>query len=198
MTILSTGVYSFTVSSTGHVIPAAIGSAAGAVVTGVKLMIQTEPIAVALSSAVGTGTSTGAIAGALVSKTATSAGIGALIGGISAAGIGSVAAGGIAMTTGLLASSPLGLLTVGTSHTTEEGNISQDCWKPVIGDTSLEPSKGMMLKDLVRHPNVSRVEVKHEGCLPQIFIENVWNEKYEIEYVILQDDDKMYCHAKLL
>ena len=198
MTILTTGAYYFTVSSSGHILPAAVGTATGAAVTGAKLLIYSEPVSVAVASAVGTGTSAGAIAGTIASKTAASAGIGALIGGITAAGMGSVVAGGLAMTTGVLASSQLGLLTVGTSHTTgnEGGHISQDCWKPVIRDTSRDPSKGMILKELLCHPNVSSVEVTNEGSLLQIVIENVWKEKFEIEYVMVLNDDKLYCHAR--
>ncbi|XP_045191420.2 uncharacterized protein LOC123548313 [Mercenaria mercenaria] len=195
MTILTAGACSFIVSSSGHVIPAAVGTAAGAVVTGVKLWVQTEPVKVALSTAVGTGTSSGAIAGAIASKTATSAAAGALLGGISAAGIGSMMAGGLAVASGVVASNPIGLLAVGTSHTEEKDRITYDCWKPVLHDTSLESSNGMILKDLVCHPNIANVTVTPSVCLPQIVIENVWNEKFEIEYVV-QDSDKLSCHAR--
>lgn len=193
MTILTAGACTVILNSAGHVIPAAAGTAAGVLITGAKIWIQSEPVKAAISTAVGTGTSSGAVAGAIVGKTATSALTGALLGGMSAGGVGSVLAGSIAAVSGTITSGPLGLLTVGTSQTGNQRTY--DCWKPVIRDISEEPSQGMILKDLVLHPNIASVTVEHSLCMPRIVLENKWSEKFEIQYVLLQDSETLQCHA---
>ncbi|XP_076112678.1 uncharacterized protein LOC143080631 [Mytilus galloprovincialis] len=196
MTILTAGSCAFIITSTGNALPAVVGSAAGVVATGVKLWIQSQPLKVAMATAVGTGTSSGAIAGAVATKTAASAFTGALVGGLSAGSVGSAMAGGIAVASGTLSSSPLCLLTVGTNS---NGNqITQDCWKQVVHETSEEPSNGIILNDLISHPNVADVTVIPCGSLPYVVIENRWNEKFEIEYVALLDSDKLSLHIQPL
>ena len=195
MTILTAGACAFIATSTGHAIPAAVGTAAGAVVTGVKIWFQSEPVKVALSTAVGTGTSSGAIAGAVASKTALGALTGAFVGGITSASVGSVLAGSMAMTSEAIASSPFGLLAVGMSHSRDGNQITYDCWKPVVHDMSEDFSGGMLLKDLVCHPHIADITVTPSEFLPQIVLKNIWKEKFEIEYVVLQDTNKLVCHA---
>ena len=196
MTVLTAGACKFIVTSAGNVIPAAVGSATGVIVTGVKLWIQSEPAKVALATAMGTGASSGAISGAIVSKTIASAASGALLGSLTAAGLGSVLAGSMAVAAGGIGSTPLGMLAVGTRF--DENQITHDCWKPVIHDTSSEPSQGMMLRELLCHPHVASVNVTYSAFLPQIILENIWKEKFEIEYVALQDAEKLCCHANRL
>ncbi|XP_052060444.1 uncharacterized protein LOC127700811 [Mytilus californianus] len=196
MTILTAGSCAFIITSTGNALPAVVGSAAGLIASGVKLWIQSQPLKVALATAVGTGTSSGAIAGAVATKTAANAFTGALIGGLSAGSVGSVMAGSIAVASGTLSSSPVGLLTVGTNS---RGNqITHDCWKQVVHETSEEPSNGILLKELISHPNVADVTVKPCGSLPYVVIENTWNEKFELEYVALLDSDKLFLHVQPL
>ena len=192
MTILTAGTCGYIITASGAAIPAAVGSFAGVLVTGAKLWIQTDPAKVALSTAVGTGISSGAIAGAITGKAFISAASGALAGGMSSAAVGSVFIGTLAAA-GSIASSPIGMLTMGTSC---DGNeVKFDCWKPVIRDTSEEPSSGMVLRDVLTHSNVAKVTVTDGSSLPKMVIENVWNEKFEIEYVMLKDSDELYCHA---
>jgi hypothetical protein len=94
----------------------------------------------------------------------------------------------------------LGLLAVGASVNQEDDEISYDCWKPVVHDTSPERSNGMLLKDMVCHPNVANVTMTTSICdgLPNIIIENIWNETFEIEYVFIHSSGKIACHAKHL
>lgn len=194
MTILTAGACGFIVTSSGSIFPAAAGGVAGAVVTGVKLWVQNEAVKAAIGSAVGTGASVGAIAGAATTKTASSAISGALIGGFSSGGIGSAIAGSLAATGLLATSNPLGLLTVGTSQKEDGSKTTFDCWKQVVHESSEKPSCGITFNDLIKHPNVSDVSVIDGLILPRVVIENVWNEKYELEYVILEDS-KMYGHV---
>lgn len=196
MTILTAGACKFVVSSAGTLIPAAVGSAAGAILTGVKIWMKAEAVGQAIGAAVGTGTSAGAITGAIVTKTAASALSGALVGGMSAAGLGTVLAGSFGALSGGVMADSLGLLCVGTSAGAEQ--VTYDCWKPVIRDRSEGLSDGMLLKDLCSHPNVAEVTLTpREGiCLPHVVLKNIWNEKYELEYVL--NTDRLSCHASLI
>lgn len=194
MTILTCGACGFIVSASGAIVPAAVGTAAGVLITGVKLWVQSEPISAALATAVGTGTSAGAIAGAAFTKTTSSAVSGAVIGGLSAGSVGSVLAGSLAAG-GVLSANPLSLITVGTS-VTENSNMARfDCWKPVVHEMSETPSTGLTLEELMVHPNVSAVDVTPGACLPKVVIENIWKEKFELEYVLLKDLNRLYGHA---
>ena len=197
MTILTGGAVGFIVTASGSMIPAAVGTAAGVLMTGTKLWVQAEPLKVALATAIGTGTSAGAIAGAAVTKSATNAVSGAIIGGLSAGGVGSVLAGSLAVG-GTLAANPWSLLTVGTTIKGDENDITFDCWKPVVRDNSDEASHGMSLSDMMTHPNVHDVVVTPGALLPNIVIENIWNEKFQLDYVVLRDSEKLYCHATSL
>lgn len=194
MTILTGAACGFIMKTSGGLVPAAVGSAAGVVLTGVKIWVQSEPVKVALATAVGVGTSAGAITNVAYEKNAKSAATGAIVGGLSAAGVGAALAGGLAMG-GTLSANPLSLLTVGTSVSEHGTEATFDCWKPVVHDTSEETSSGMTLDELMAHPNVSDVVVTHETCLPKVAIENIWDEKFELEYVVSSDFGKLYLHA---
>lgn len=163
----------------------------------------------AVATGVGIGTAGGAIAGASAVATAgTSAGagtiasgavMGGLAGGTAAAGVGGTGAGAGALAV-TVSTGGLGLLAVGASVNQEDDEISYDCWKPVVHDTSPERSNGMLLKDMVCHPNVANVTMTTGICdsLPSILIENIWNETFEIEYVFIHNSGKIACHAKPL
>ncbi|XP_060586131.1 uncharacterized protein LOC132741883 [Ruditapes philippinarum] len=161
----------------------------------------------AVKKAVCVGTAAGAIAGA-VANAGTDAGtgavasgalIGGLAGGTVAAGIGGVSVGVDSLLANMSADG-LALLAVGASVNQEDDEISYDCWKPVVHDTSPERSNGMLLKDMVCHPNVANVTMTTGICdsLPSILIENIWNETFEIEYVFVHNTGKIACHAKHL
>lgn len=163
----------------------------------------------AVATGVGIGTAGGAIAGASAVATAgTSAGagtiasgavMGGLAGGTAAAGVGGTGAGAGALAV-TVSTGGLGLLAVGASVNQEDDEISYDCWKPVVHDTSPERSNGMLLKDMVCHPNVANVTMTTGiyDSLPSILIENIWNETFEIEYVFIHNSGKIACHAKPL
>jgi len=95
-------------------------------------------------------------------------------------------------------SGPVGWLVVGTNVSEDGSRITYDCWKSVIHDTSEEPSNGMLLKDLLRHPNIAKATVADDISteLPCIALENIWSETFEIQYVRFNDTGKIVCHAK--
>ncbi|XP_053380743.1 uncharacterized protein LOC128548960 [Mercenaria mercenaria] len=171
-------------------IAAGIGTAAGTTAAGVGT-------GAAVGTAVGVGTAGGAIAGAGVAGTATGAGIGAVAGGTAAAGVGGSGA-GLGALVATVGTGGWGLLAVGTSVNSEDGETTYDCWKPVVHDKSTEPSSGMLLKDMICHPNVTNVTMTTGICteLPSIVIENIWNETFEIQYLVLHNTGKIACHAK--
>ncbi|XP_052060449.1 uncharacterized protein LOC127700812 isoform X2 [Mytilus californianus] len=152
-------------------------------------------IASAVAGAVGAAASGGAIAGATATGTAAGAGIGAAVGGTAAAGVGGSSAGLAAVVAG---TGGIGLLVVGTSTNQDDGHITYDCWKPVLHDVSEVPSIGMYLKDLLSHANIQKVTIA-TGCytsLPNIVIENIWKEEFQIEYMMLNTTGEIVCHAK--
>ncbi|XP_063411040.1 alanine and glycine-rich protein-like [Mytilus trossulus] len=153
-----------------------------------------------IGSAIGSGMSAGAIAGASVSTggtvaaTYTGAGIGAVAGGISG---GAVSGSGLGI--GLLAGSTgFGAILVGASDDVDSHIVTYDCWKPVIKEKSMVQSKGILMKDLLNHPNVSEVTATtgHHSDLPNIVIKNIWDELFTIEYLWLHTADNIVCHAK--
>jgi len=76
-----------------------------------------------------------------------------------------------------------------------------DCWKPVVRDESVAPSDGMLIKDVLVHPNIKAVQIAEGPTIaaaalwyPQLMLENIWDEKFQIEYVTL-DDGVLAAHA---
>ena len=195
MTVLTAGTCAAVINSAGCAIPAAVGSAIGITLTGLHVLVKGNAVGAALGSAVASATSAWAITGAMVTKTVTSAVTGGLVGGVSAAGTGSVVAGSLGGAAGGLMSSPIGMLYVGTSENSSGRRTTYNCWKPILQDTLEEESQGMLLKDLCQHPSVVNCIIEEGTVLSHIVIENKWNEKLEIEYLVLSESDKLVCHA---
>ena len=195
MTVLTAGTCAVVINSAGSAIPAAVGSAIGITLTGLHCLVKGNAVGAALGGAVGAATSAGAITGAMVTKTVASALTGGLVGGMSAAGTGSVVAGSLGGAAEGMIASPIGMLCVGTSVKASRDGVTYDCWKPVLHDTSEEESDGMLLKDLCQHPNVINCTVEVGTILPHIVIENMWFEKFEIEYLVISGSDRLLCHA---
>ncbi|XP_063410954.1 protein lozenge-like [Mytilus trossulus] len=153
----------------------------------------------AITTAVGSGLSAGAIAGAAATTggtaaaTATGAGIGAVAGGVTG---GAVSGSGLGLAA--LFAGSFGTLLVGARDDSYTHVVTLDCWKPVTHDTSIEPSKGILMKDLLNHPNVSEATATtgHHSDLPNIVIKNIWDELFTIEYLWLHTTDNIVCHAK--
>eukprot|EP00928_Gymnodinium_smaydae_P082087 TRINITY_DN654_c5_g1_i1.p1 TRINITY_DN654_c5_g1~~TRINITY_DN654_c5_g1_i1.p1 ORF type:complete len:176 (-),score=21.64 TRINITY_DN654_c5_g1_i1:82-609(-) len=59
--------------------------------------------------------------------------------------------------------------------------LTWDCWKPILHDTSVAPSRGRLLTDVLNDPAVSEFIVGNSS----VFVRNRWNESWRIDPVIL-------------
>jgi hypothetical protein len=99
----------------------------------------------------------------------------------------------------MLSSGPVGWLVLGAENHSGCG-ITFDCWKPLLHDETSEPSQGRLMKDVIADPRIKEVRAWDNGqgeALPTIFLKNVWNEDFCIEYVLLSPDN-LAAHARLL
>lgn len=149
-----------------------------------------------IGGATGAGSSAGAIVGSVSDKSVEGAVKGFATGAAASSGVsilGYVGTAGVAAT-------GIGMLTVGTEHNSSGDKITYDCWKKVVHNKSEASSGGMLLKDLLSHPYVAGyvIEKEETSYLPRVMIENIWNEKFEIQYFCLKDSGKIVCHANQL
>ncbi|RNA36178.1 prediced GPI-anchored 23-like [Brachionus plicatilis] len=56
-------------------------------------------------------------------------------------------------------------------------DITYDCWKSVLHDSSTEPSKGMLLNDLVSDQRIKHFRILNDDKKINLELENVWDEK---------------------
>jgi len=195
MVNLTLGVSAFIpeITTGGTGIAAAFGA-----VTGIRnAVFSRETTASAVVSAAGAGAVIGAISGAATSVTVEAAVVGAGIGGTSAAAVTLTGAGMGGMAAGLTAGALL--LTLGVSEEPTTPTYTFDCWKPVVRDASPDPSNGRLLREIVEDPRVKQVitSATDDSSFPEIILENIWNEKFRIEYVLLPSD-QWAAHAVLL
>ena len=71
-----------------------------------------------------------------------------------------------------------------------------DCWKPVVHCTSAAPSSGILLRDIVLDSRVKKVTVTPSAAsnLPDIRIQNIWDEHFKIDFVMLPSN-QLAAHA---
>ena len=146
----------------------------------------------------GAGAAAGAITGAVVGGTAATAGTGAAVGGATAAAITSSSAGAAGVTAGL-AAGPVGWLILGTEVKT--GGATFDCWKPILHDTSIEPSEGRLVRDVIQDPRIKEVIVANDensSDLPKITLVNAWGEAFVLSYLVLPSNNQLVAHAELV
>lgn len=91
--------------------------------------------------------------------------------------------------TALVAAGPAGWIVLGTASKPEIASheYTYDCWKPVVRDTSSEASCGVLLRDFVFDSRIKHVSVssKEGASLPTIVLQNIWDEEFKIDYVML-------------
>jgi len=81
-------------------------------------------------------------------------------------------------------------LVVGAALDETSAVYTYDCWKPVVHDDSPDPSNGRLLGELAADPRIKNVHTSDNNessllGLPEIILENIWNERFRIEYVEL-------------
>ena len=93
--------------------------------------------------------------------------------------------------TGILAAvGPIGWITLGAGTTF-------DCWKPVLRDTSSEPSAGMLIKNVLADDRVKWFQVlSAESASFHIRAQNIYGETFDICPVVV--GQKMYAHATMI
>jgi len=171
------------------------------------------PVAAAATGSVASGAAVGG-AGAAAVAGATAGGAGAVaVAGTTAGGAGAVAVAGAtaggatgaataAGTTAGILSGPVGWCILGTEKNPSNGETQSfgvytyDCWKIVLHDDSPDPSSGMLLRDVICDPRVKQVTVTDntDSDLPRLVLDNIWNEKFLIEYLYL-NNTKLAAHA---
>jgi hypothetical protein len=168
----------------------------GGAVAGTAAVVTTTT---AVSGAAAVGGTAGMIAGAGAAASgaaaasgtavAVGAGAGAVGGGMTGAAVSSVAAG--------IFTGPIGWTILGATETESPGIYTFDCWKSVLHDDSCEPSNGRILRDVVLDSRIKRVTAaidNKDNDLPELILQNIWDEQFRIEYVILPPN-QLAAHA---
>lgn len=159
--------------------------------------ISSAPESGGMSATVAGSAGAGAVVGA-ISGTAEngSAIIGAVLGSASSMAVTCSSAGFAGIVSNGLTVAPMGWLILGTEQSSN-GIATFDCWKPVLRDDSSEPSRGKLLKDVIEDSRIKRVVIKDgkECQLPQLSLINVWDETFDIEYLVLPTNNQLVAHA---
>lgn len=119
----------------------------------------------------------------------TSSILGAAVAGTAATGVTATSVGMAATVNAGIVGGPALWIVLGAEFNdrTDEHNLSYDCWKPLLHDTSIHPSKGVLLRDVLLDPRIKDVDVSYDisATYPQIKLQNIWGESFKIEYVRL-------------
>jgi len=104
-----------------------------------------------------------------------------------------------AAATGTFAITALSALVVGAAPSISKTSVvyTYDCWKPVVHDDTPDPSNGRLLGELAANPRIKNVHTSannESSLLPEIILENIWNERFLIQYVKLLSGE-MVAHA---
>ncbi|CAF0923499.1 unnamed protein product [Brachionus calyciflorus] len=92
---------------------------------------------------------------------------------------------------------PLAVASIGAETT--ENKLSWDCWKPILHDDSTQPSNGIKLSELVGDKRIINSNLEHESSgQVKMIVENVWKEKFQIDFYQLLDSDQLVGHATKL
>jgi len=185
MVVATTAAVGAIVATGGAAAPAA-GAAAGVAsgTTGLG-MATTVGSGTAVAGSASVGAAAGSIAGATATGTAAGAGVGGAVGSAAATG---VSATGVGVMLG-----PIGWVVLGASK--EETEYTWDCWKPVLRDTSTDPSSGRFLKDVAADRRIKTCRIINGADLPVMTLTNIWDEHFEIEFLRLPTGE-LAAHAR--
>ena len=136
----------------------------------------------AVAGGAGLGASAGAIAGSTAGAVAAGS-TGAVAGAATGGAVGSAAgAAGPSIIAGI-ATGPVGWAVLGAEATPDA--YTWDCWKSILHDTSSEPSKGKLFRDVVTDGRVKSVYLSQADGSSHMIVENIWEESYRIDPVVL-------------
>ncbi len=91
-------------------------------------------------------------------------------------------------------SGPVGWIILGCS---KDSSYTFDCWKSIVHDDSVEPSKGMLLRNIVTDSRIKDVNIESDcyGNISSLTIENIWNENFNINFFHLMPTMQLVAHA---
>eukprot|EP00928_Gymnodinium_smaydae_P070959 TRINITY_DN5467_c1_g1_i3.p1 TRINITY_DN5467_c1_g1~~TRINITY_DN5467_c1_g1_i3.p1 ORF type:complete len:225 (-),score=38.06 TRINITY_DN5467_c1_g1_i3:233-907(-) len=162
--------------------PIALGAGPAAAAGGAAAAgtAATAGSAAAAGTAAGGAASTAAAAAGTAAAGASPAALGAGTAGTAAAAnaVGAMFANPL-WTLGQLASLGLGLVVVGAEA--EASAVTWDCWKPILHEKSIAPSRGRLLLDILNDPAISDYSVGNHS----VVVRNRWNESWRIDPVVL-------------
>ncbi|XP_046448778.1 uncharacterized protein LOC124197382 [Daphnia pulex] len=162
-----------------------VGVVAAVATAGLAAPVVTAP---ALSGMVAGSASAASAAAATATATAT-------------AGAGTAA--GAAGSTAVIASGPVGWIVLGAEdwglqHHWEVGGFTFDCWKPVVRDNSTQLSSGKLLKEILEDQRIKEIivhESRNSWNLPELRLVNIWEERFDINYLVLPTNNQLVAHA---
>lgn len=194
MAVLTFGVstvIAVTGASAATAAPALAGTLTGIVT--ISASPEVGGVVATVAGSAGAGAVVGAISGTAENGSAI---IGAVLGSASSAAVTCSSAGFAGAVSGGLTLGPLGWMVLGAEYSVED-IATFDCWKPVLRDNSDEPSRGKLLKDVIDDWRIKKVIIKDgkDGQLPQVSLTNVWDETFNIEYLVLPTNNQLVAHA---
>jgi hypothetical protein len=204
MTVLTVGVVA-TVVTAGAAAPVA-GSALSGIASGVGVGAASagSATAAAVAGSAGAGAAAGAITGAIAGVSGSAAATGAAVGSASAAAVASSSAGAAGLTTAGIASGPVGWIILGAEphssnqHPVAAAGATFDCWKPVVRDESAQLSNGKPLNDIFEDQRIKEIivhESRNSWNLPELSLVNIWDEQFDINYLVLPYNNQLVAHA---
>lgn len=90
---------------------------------------------------------------------------------------------------------PIGWAVVGCNKNDDhngDSGYTWDCWKPIIRDTSTQPSRGMTLRCLAAQPNIRSMSFDEDGLL----VKNTFGECFHLSPVSVEGT--LAFHASIL
>jgi hypothetical protein len=103
-----------------------------------------------------------------------------------------------------IASGPVGWLLLGaephssTQHPVAAAGATFDCWKPVVRDNSTQLSSGKLLKEMMTDKRIKEIiigECRNSWNLPELSLINIWDEQFDISYLVLPFNNQLVAHA---
>jgi len=175
------------IATAGAAAPAALAGAASGlgVGTGVAGTGGTVASAFAVGAVSGSVAGSGVAVGGAVAAGTTATAAATLTGAAAGATTGSLISGG----TFFALSGPVGWCILGAAEDKDE--LTFDCWKEIVKDTSTEPSRGRLLRDVAMSPMVKEVMLLPDSQTQtlQVFLLNIWDERFRIDFGFLSSGE---------